>query len=233
MMEINLEVELAACSRILGESLEKLIRPLLEKRPSPENSPAQSFKLFSRDFARQVLAFLDPQRDLSASQILVLENGTGILARLLAERDVDIVAAAPTENTARLANLLNPYPSIIYRWFNPFPPVDSFDLIIDSGILPYYPAGLVCELLHFLAGPCRRKMIVPFRTKLPWYQRRPGREKSPASSGFEPAEGCVFSRKEIAALIEKDCGMILSETREALGGTILVKALKIPPSRRS
>jgi hypothetical protein len=233
MMEINLEVELAGRSRILGESLEKLIRPLLETNSSPENSPSQSFKLFSRDFARQVLAFLDPQRDLSASQILVLENGTGILARLLAERDADIVAAAPTENTARLANLLNPYPSIIYRWFNPLPPVENFDLVLDSGILPYYPASLIRELLPFLATTCRRKMIVPFCLKSPWYQRRLSKRKNQASGGFPIAEECVFSRTEVAALIEKDCGMTLYATREALEGSILIKAIKTPYLHRS
>ncbi|HUU26595.1 MAG TPA: hypothetical protein VM123_02180 [archaeon] len=218
--------ELAERSSLLGESLEKIIEPLLEARSAKEKSEAHTFQLLCQNYAGQVIELLDPERDLSESRILVLENGTGILARRLADRDVDIISAAPTENTARLAERLNPFPNIIYKWLEPFPPEEEFDLVIDSGILTFYPPELVGELLPRLAAFCRRKLIVTFRLALPWYRRWRKLEKGCYLRSLESAVH-RYSEEEITSLIETTCGMILTDRRES-GRNLLVKAIKKP-----
>ena len=217
-----MEQQLEKYSSELGEKLEIIIRPLAEpeKAERKEKEAAEEFKLYSLGLADRVVSMLDPGRDLSGSRVLVLENGTGFLARRLAEKNVDVVATAPTRSLARLAGRLNPYPSIIYKWFNPFPATEQFDIIIGTGILAFYPKQLTKTLLESLASFCKRKLIIELPLSLNWYHRLFQREVNPGS-----LELTGFTSKEVFYLIENTCGMLISEHRST-GGKLLIKALK-------
>jgi hypothetical protein len=217
-----LEQQLEKYSSELGEKLERIIRPLAEpeKAERKEKEAAEEFKLYSLGLADRVVGMLDLGRDLSGARILILENGTGFLARRLAERDVDVVATAPTRNLARLAGRLNPYPSIIYKWFNPFPATEQFDIIIGTGILAFYPKQLTKTLLESLASFCKRKLIIELPLSLNWYDRLFQRKVNPGG-----LELTGFTSKEVFYLIENTCGMLISEHR-SVGGKLLIKALK-------
>jgi len=217
-----LEQQLEKYSNQLGKKLESIIRPLADevKAEKKEKEAAEEFKLYSLGLADRVINMLDPGRDFSGSRVLVLENGTGLLARRLAETDMDVVAAAPTRNLARLAGQFNPYPSIIYKWFNPFPATEEFDIIIGTGILAFYPKQLTKTLLESLAGFCKRKLIFELPLSLSWYHRLFQPQANPGG-----LEMTGFTRKEIFFLIENTCGMLISEHRSA-GGKLLFKALK-------
>ena len=217
-----MEQQLEKYSSELGEKLERIITPLAEpeKAERKEKEAAEEFKLYSLGLADRVVGMLDLGRDLSGARILVLENGTGFLARRLAEKDVDIVATAPTRNLARLAGRLNPYPSIIYKWFNPFPATEEFDIIIGTGILAFYPKQLTKTLLESLASFCKRKLVIELPLSLNWYHRLFQRNINPGG-----LELTGFTSKEVFYLIENTCGMLISEHRST-GGKLLIKALK-------
>ncbi len=223
-------------TRELGGKLERVIRPLtLENGGGGEGSLSRIFLLYCRDWASRVLELLEP-RDLEEKRILVLENGAGVLARCLAESgDVDVTALAPTETAARLAQYLNPFPSIVYRRGNPFEPGEEFDLILDSGLLLYYPPELVRAFLPRLAVFCRRKLVLSFHLSPPWYRRIMGGDRG-LFGELEPPEagGSGFSEKEISYLLEFPCRMLFDGSApaggEAGGRNILVKAHRSPLS---
>jgi len=201
-----LEQQLEKYSNQLGKKLERIILPLAEpvKAEKKEKEAAEEFKLYSLGLADRVIGMLDPSRDFSGSRVLVLENGTGLLARRLAEIEMDVVATAPTRNLARLAAQLNPYPSVIYKWFNPFPATEEFDIIIGTGILAFYPKQLAKTLLESLASLCKRKLIFELPLSLNWYHRLFQRQAYPGG-----LEMTGFTRKEIFFLIETTCGMLM------------------------
>jgi len=217
-----LEQQLEKYSGELGEKLERIIRPLAEpeKADKREKEAAEEFKLYSLGLADRVLSMLDPGRDFSGARVLVIENGTGFLARRLAEKDMDVVATAPTKNLARLAGLLNSYPSILYKWFNPFPTTEEFDIIIGTCILAFYPKQLTSTLLESLASFCRRKLIIELPLPLNWFHRLFQRDLGPGG-----LELTGFTSKEIFSMMENTCGMLISEHRST-GGKLLLKALK-------
>lgn len=217
-----MEQQLEKYSNQLGEKLERIILPLAkpEKAEKKEKEAAEEFKLYSLGLADRVISMLDPVRDVSGSRVLVIENGTGFLSRRLAEIDMDVVAVTPTRKLARLAAQLNPYPSIIYKWFNPFPATGEFDIIIGTGILAFYPKQLTNTLLESLASFCKRKLIFELPLYLPWHRRLFQRRTNPG--GLEMAG---FTTKEIFFLIENTCEMLISEHRST-GGKLLFKALK-------
>ena len=226
-MVTRLENELEEYSKRLEKTLEKIVQPLLAPEAVNEKnkSAAAKFRLFCLDYAERIMSLLDPERDLVDSRILVLDNGTGILARKLAGSDVDIVAASPGQNLARLAQQLNPYPSIIYKWFDPYPPEEHFDLIIDSGILSYYPRRVLEAFLVRLAGFTRRKIIIEFTLALPWYRRFILRQPSSLREVDTPRTS--LTEEEIFSLLETTCAMIISD-RNTVGTSFLVKALRRP-----
>ena len=218
-----MEKQLKKYSSQLGEKLEKIIMPLAqtEEVERKEKEAAEEFKLYSLGLADRVLSMLDPDRDLSNSRVLILENGTGFLARRLAERgDVDVVATAPTRSLSRLAGQINPYPSIIYKWFNQFPATEEFDIIIGTGILAFYPKQLTRTLLESLASFCKRKLIIELPLSMPWHYRLFQRQLNPGG-----LELTGFNSKEVFSLIENTCGMLISEHR-TIRGKLLFKALK-------
>ena len=168
------EQQIIQFSERLSGRLVQLVLPLVEPGPAGKKQieAAQVFRRNSQEMAERVFSMLDRRRDLDETRILVLENGTGYLARKLAEGgEVDIVSAAPTEQLAELAERLNPYPSIIYRSFKPYPTTEEFDLIVGTGIIACYPKDVARLLLQSLASFCRRKLITELPLFLPWFRR--------------------------------------------------------------
>jgi hypothetical protein len=212
----------------LGARLEEVIRPLVEKPAGQEeeNRRAERFKQYCQDFTRRVIDNLDLKRDLNESRILVLDNGMGTLARRLAEGKTDVVSASPTEATARLAAALNPYPSIIYRTLGQKLLDERFDLIIDTGILSYFPREIMEYLVPRLAGSCRRKLILEFRIRRPWLTSL--FDRNDRYHDFRLTLGQTFyDEDESVSLIETVCGMLITERRTE-GSSLLVKALRKP-----
>jgi len=221
-----MEKELVQFSERLGERLEKLIRPLVEPEAADkrELERAEQFRQSCLSLADRVWELLELPRDLTDNRVLVLENGTGYLARRLADGDVDVVSAAPTSGLARLAGRLNPYPNIIYRAFNPYPTTEEFDLIIGTGIIAFYPRETALLLIQSLTGFCRRKFIIELPEERAWYRRLFDRGKMEESVNAD-LELSRFSRQEIIGLVENTCGLLISEKR-LRRGRILLKALR-------
>ncbi|HLA41700.1 MAG TPA: hypothetical protein VJ417_16975 [Candidatus Glassbacteria bacterium] len=221
-----MEEELIQYSERLGERLEKLILPLVEPGGvDPKDiERSERFRSGCLSLAERIWEMLDARRDLVDNRILVLENGTGYLARRLAEGDVDVVSAAPTRRLADLAKRLNPYPSIIYRCFNPYPATDNFDLIIGTGIIACYPKPIARLLIQSLTSFCRRKFITELPVQQPWLTKlfQGGITKDSPEADLELAR---FGRGEIFELVEHTCGLLISENRMQQG-KMLFKALR-------
>jgi len=214
-------------SERLSERLEQLILPLLEPGQAGKKQldTAAVFRENSLAMVERVMSLLDRQRDFQDSRILVLENGTGYLARRLAESgEVDVVSAAPTDKLAELASRMNSYPNIIFRSFNPYPTTEEFDLIVGSGIIACYPKETAIVLLQSLAAFCRRKLITELPLYMPWLRRIFHQENVSVGSegGLELSR---FNRKEVIDLIEQSCGLLISEQRIG-GGKMIFKAIR-------
>ncbi|MBW7997596.1 MAG: hypothetical protein FVQ81_13660 [Candidatus Glassbacteria bacterium] len=223
------EQQIIQFSERLSERLEQLVLPLVEPGQAEKKQldAAQVFSRNSQAMAERVFGMLDHTRDLHETRVLVLENGTGYLARKLAENgEVDVVSTAPTEALAELASRLNPYPNIIYRSFNPYPTTEEFDLIVGTGIIACYPKDTARLLLQSLTAFCRRKIITELPLYLPWFRRLFRWEKVSVGSegGLELSR---FNRKELFDLIENSCGLLISEHRTQQGKMIFKAIRKV------
>ena len=225
----EVEKQIVQFSQRVSERLEKLVKPLLEpgQAGKRELEAAGIFRDNSLALAGRVMSLLEPRRDLNETRILVLENGTGYLARRLAEGgEVDVVSAAPTEEMAEMAGRLNPFPNIIYRSFNPYPTTEEFDLIVGTGIIACYPKEVARLLLQSLAAFCRRKLITELPLFRPWFRRIFHWEKVSVGSegGLEVSR---FRRTELYELIENSCGLLISEQRTQRGKMIFKAIRKV------
>lgn len=233
-MKKEIEQRLEDRAGVIGQKLEKILTPLSEDRDSrnPEAfRRAERFRDYSVEFTSRMVDALDQRRDLADSRILVLENGSGVMSHRLAAGDTDVVGATPCEATARLAGLINPFPSIIYRpLFQPLV-TDSYDLVIDSGLLAFYSRRLLEPLVQHLASLCRRKMVLEFRLPVPLMKRLFG-SRSPLDDSDLRLDPTLMTEPEIVSLIETDCGMIITE-RRIDAGRMIVKALRKPHSRQA
>ncbi len=223
----EVEQQIIQFSQRVSERLEKLVMPLLEpgQAGKKEQESATIFRDNSLALAERVISLMEPRRDLDGTRVLVLENGTGYLARRLAESgEVDVVSSAPTEQMAEMASRLNPYPSIIYRSFNPYPTTETFDLIVGTGIIACYPKDTAQLLLQSLAAFCRRKLITELPLYRPWLRRIFHWEKVSVGSegGLDLSR---FKRVELFDLIENSCGLLISEHRTQ-GGKMIFKAIR-------
>ena len=223
----EVEQQLIQFSERLSQRMEQLVLPLLEPGQAGKKQldTAAVFRENSMALAERVISMLDRRRDLQESRILVLENGTGFLAKRLAESgEVDVVSAAPTEKLAELASNLSSYPNIIYRSFNPYPTTEEFDLIVGTGIIACYPKETARVLLQSLAAFCRRKFITELPLYTPWLRRLFHWEKVSVGSegGLELSR---FNRREIYEIIEHSCGLLISEQRTG-GGKMIFKAIR-------
>ena len=228
----EVEQQLIQFSARLSERLEQLVLPLLEPGQAGKKQldSAAVFRESSLALAGRVMEFLDRRRDLQETRILVLENGTGFLARRLAESgEVDVVSAAPSEKLAELASRLSSYPNIIFRSFNPYPTTEEFDLIVGTGILACYPKETAKVLLQSLAAFCRRKIITELPLYTPWLRRIFHRERVTAGSegGLELSR---FNRREIFEIMENACGLLISEQRTQAGKMIFKAIRKAHPA---
>ncbi len=230
----EVEQQIIQFSQRVSERLEKLVMPLLEpgQAAKKQQEAAAIFRDNSLALAERVMSLLDPRRDLQDTRVLVLENGTGSLARKLAEGgEVDVVSAAPTQQMAEMASSLNPYPNIIYRSFNPYPTTEAFDMIVGTGIIACYPKDTARLLLQNLAAFCRRKLITELPLLRPWFRRIFHREKVSVGSegGLDLSR---FKRVELFDLIENSCGLLISEYRTQ-SGKMIFKAIRKVHQRTS
>ena len=233
-MKKEIEERLEEHAGVIGEKLEKLLLPLLDKQNDSEPEAyrrAQRFREYSVEVTARMVDALDRKRDLAESRILVLENGTGVMSHRLAAGDTDVVGATPNQGTADLARRINSFPSIIYRpLFQPLV-VESFDLVMDSGLLAFYPRRLLEPLVQHLASLCRRKMVLEFRVQTPFFERFFSQRSTLDDSDLHLAP-TVMAEPEIVNLIEAGCGMIITE-RRVDAGRMLIKALRKPHSRQA
>lgn len=231
-MKKELEERLEQRASVIGQRLFDILEPLAAGNEAADREKrAERFRDYSVEHTARTVEILDRKRDLSDSRILVLENGSGVLSRRLAAGDTDVVGASPDEQTARLAQSLNQFPSIIHRpVFNPLIE-GEFDLIVDSGVLCCYPRSIMEPLVQHLASLCRRKMILEFRLPVPFFERFFGQHSTLDDNDLK-IERAQMQEADIVYLLETACGLIITERRQE-AGRMLVKALRRPHSRRA
>lgn len=231
-MKKDLEERLEQRASVVGQKLFDILEPLAEgKEAADGRKRAERFRDYSVEYTARTVEILDRKRDLNNSRILVLENGSGVMSHRLAVGDTDVVGASPDEQTARLAQSLNPFPSIIHRSL--FAPLieGEFDLIVDGGVLCLYPRSIMEPLIQHLASLCRRKMILEFRLPVPFFERIFGQRGTLDDSDLK-IERTQIQEADIVYLLETTCGLIITERRQE-AGRMLVKALRRPHSRQA
>jgi hypothetical protein len=231
-MKKELEERLEQRAAVIGQKLFEILEPLTAgKEVTDGRKRAERFRDYSVEYTARTVEILDLKRDLKNSRILVLENGSGVLSRRLAAGDTDVVGASPDEQTARLAQTLNQFPSIIHRTlFNPLIE-GEFDLIVDSGVLCCYPRSVMEPLVQHLASLCRRKLILQFRLPVPFLERFFGQRNTLDDSDLK-IERTQMQETDIVYLLETTCGLIITERRQE-AGRMLIKALRRPHSRQA
>lgn len=214
--------KIAAC-------LQKDLRPFVEKAGSAkmavlENLTGTAVRVSGLE-TDTVIELLDLPRDLDESRVLVIDDGSGVMPKALAEAgNADVVALELSKELLDSAKQLNGYPSLIFKEASELLADEDFDLIVDFGVLSLFSHEVLNGLLKHLASHCRRKMIVCFYLEVSWQDRF--FSKVPRfNSECQKIYKTHYQDGESVALIETACSMVVSE-RKSVGSSILLKAIK-------
>ena len=216
------KAKIAAC-------LQKSLRQLVEKANSANSVDIESLTGTSVKISGietdTIVDLLELPRDLDESRVLVIDDGSGILPKALAEKaNADVVAIELSKELVESAKKLNGYPSLVIKEATELLTDEDFDLIVDCGVLSLFSREVLNGLLKHLASHCRRKMIVCFYLEISWQDRffsKVPRFRNECQKLYKT----TYQNGDSVALIETACSMVVSE-RKSVGSSILLKAIK-------